>query len=102
MSVADTPLSAEPRDLLGYTFTPEIRQVHSRLIHLAAELVRCGWLPETEDVIHCRSTPVSDRQRVVRSFERIEEQMKTLGIELRQIADSLPKTKPVECPPWLR
>jgi len=68
----------------------ELREAHSELIKLAAELVRGMGSPYDDGQFYV-STPKVERRRIVSEIDRYDEQHKLWGIRLREIADKLPR-----------
>jgi len=70
---------------------PEFREMHSHLIHMAAELVRGSCIPDTDSMIRCKTTPRKDWARVSRGMDGIADRLRLYGIRLKDLADSLPR-----------
>lgn len=68
---------------------------HHELIRLAAEMVRGIGLPPEfpEDRGFCKSTPIKERQRIVKEAELARETAKVWGLRVRAAADLLASDK---------
>ena len=77
---------------MTYELTPELRELYSSLIHIAAELARGACIPDTDSMIRCKTTPRTDWVRVSRGMDGIADRLKFYAIQLREIADKLPRS----------
>jgi len=67
------------------------RDAYSKLIHIAAEMVRGEGLPSpyAEDHNWYRTTPVAQRVAVEREYERASNRCKEWAMRIKAVADQL-------------
>lgn len=68
-----------------------LRDAHSKLIKLAAELVRGDFIPSDfiDDLTFCKTTCGTERRRVAERHAKSRKFAKVMAIELRKVADQL-------------
>ena len=76
---------------INMVLPPELRELHSKLIHIAAELARGACIPDTDGLIRCKTTPRSDWGRVSRGLDGVADRLRFYAVQLRDIADKLPR-----------
>lgn len=74
--------------------SPELQEISSMLIRLAAELVRGDIMPDTDSILRCKTTPHTDWIRVSGALDGIFDRLRLYGIRIKEIADKLPKQQP--------
>lgn len=77
-----------------------VSRAYSRLIQLAAKMVRGEGVPrEFDEGNFYASTPMAERRRIVAAINNVEETHKQWATELRVIADEISAQSRLETPP---
>jgi hypothetical protein len=89
---AGEPEAAPPTTEQRKVLPPELREVHSDLIKLAAQLVRGEGVPDWSERKFYQSTPRAERRDMLKALRDADDALRVYGIRVREIADKLSRT----------